>query len=152
MHNITSRATRVQTLFFILLYLQSHVTNKMFDCYLETGGLFRMIGRLMKAEATANQHLDPVDLMTLMGRYYQIWDDYNDLIDKDGNASDLDEGVYSFMLVHALTTASTSDVLQLKNLLGLRSRQGSLTKEQKNLIIGIINRAKSLETEGSLDM
>ncbi|KAK6540067.1 hypothetical protein TWF694_008897 [Orbilia ellipsospora] len=111
----------------------------------KTGGLFRIIGGLMRTEATQNGKVDIQELLTLLGRYYQIWDDYNDLISKDGSASDLDEGIYSFIMVHALTNSNPSDGLQIKSLLDLRSRQGSLTREQKALMMKVLARTKSLD-------
>ncbi|KAF3909844.1 Dimethylallyltranstransferase [Orbilia brochopaga] len=106
-----------------------------------------MASRLMKAEATANQDLDVEDLMTLLGRFFQIRDDYQNLKSKGystakGHLSDLDEGKYSFMLIHALN--NTKDK-QLSSLLQQRSRQGSLTLEQKAIVMKHLERTKSME-------
>ncbi|KAK6537360.1 hypothetical protein TWF694_011552 [Orbilia ellipsospora] len=111
----------------------------------KTGGLFRLVGSLMRTEATQHQDLCTDELLTLLGRYYQIWDDYNDMIAKDGSASDLDEGVYSFTLVHTLSNGTPNDVRQLKGLLQMRFQQGGLTKEQKETIMRIVKRSGSLE-------
>ncbi|KAK6530255.1 hypothetical protein TWF694_003618 [Orbilia ellipsospora] len=113
----------------------------------KTGGLFRFAGRLMKLEATQNKNLDVDDLLTLMGRYFQIRDDYQNLGSKDyaltkGSLTDLDEGKYSFILIHALN--NTRDA-QLRGLLELRSRTGGMTAEQKKLAMTIIGRTKSME-------
>ncbi|KAF3934230.1 Dimethylallyltranstransferase [Dactylellina cionopaga] len=84
-----------------------------------------------------------------MGRFFQIRDDYQNLGSEDysrakGSLSDLDEGKYSFMLIHALTTTKDS---QLKALLRLRPQQKDqkLTPEQKNLIMKIFTKTKSME-------
>lgn len=47
---------------------------------LETGGLFRMAAGMMRAEATKNYNLDTDKLMKILGKYYQLRDDYNDLV------------------------------------------------------------------------
>ncbi|KAK6520035.1 hypothetical protein TWF506_000326 [Arthrobotrys conoides] len=114
----------------------------------KTGGLFRMASRLMRDQATQNQDLEVEDLLTLMGRFFQIRDDYQNLGSVDyarakGSLSDLDEGKYSFMLIHALKNQSQNH--QLKCLLQMRSQKGQLTKEQKDLIMKIMRRSKSME-------
>ncbi|KAK6335565.1 hypothetical protein TWF696_002336 [Orbilia brochopaga] len=113
----------------------------------KTGGLFRMACRLVKDQATTNQDLDVEDLMTLMGRFFQIRDDYQNLKSKGystakGHLSDLDEGKYSFMLIHALNHAKDK---QLASLLQQRSRQGRLTPEQKTLVMKHLRTTKSME-------
>jgi len=46
---------------------------------IETGGLFRMASKMMQAEGTKNSDLNVDTLMSLLGRYYQMRDDYIDL-------------------------------------------------------------------------
>ena len=47
----------------------------------ETGGLFRMISRLVIAQSQSpNKPTDLDRLMTLLGRYFQIRDDYANLV------------------------------------------------------------------------
>lgn len=47
----------------------------------ETGGLFRMISRLVIAQSQSpNKPADLDRLMTLLGRYFQIRDDYANLV------------------------------------------------------------------------
>ncbi|KAK6524081.1 hypothetical protein TWF694_005744 [Orbilia ellipsospora] len=113
----------------------------------KTSGLFRMASRLMRAEATKNQNFEIEDLLTLMGRFFQIRDDYQNLCstkyaaDK-GSFSDLDEGKYSFMLIHALNSKEAG---QLKSILQMRARQGTLSTEQKAMIMAALARSKSME-------
>jgi hypothetical protein len=45
----------------------------------ETGGLFRMVSKMMQREATKNKDVNIDALMNLLGRYYQIRDDYQDI-------------------------------------------------------------------------
>jgi geranylgeranyl pyrophosphate synthase len=59
-----------------------------------------------------------------------------------GCLSDLDEGKYSFIIIHALNNANNG---RLKSLLQLRSRQGHLLAEQKTLIMKMLTRSRSLE-------
>ncbi|KAK6514433.1 hypothetical protein TWF506_008826 [Arthrobotrys conoides] len=82
-----------------------------------------------------------------MGRFFQIRDDHQNLRSIDyakakGSFSDLDEGKYSFMLIHALHQNTKSR--QLKSLLTMRS-QKTLSIEQKELIIRIMEQSKSME-------
>ncbi|KAK6344729.1 hypothetical protein TWF718_006687 [Orbilia javanica] len=114
----------------------------------KTGGLFRMASRLMRDQATQNRDLEVEDLITLMGRFFQIRDDYQNLGSVDyarakGSLSDLDEGKYSLMLIHALNNQKHNH--QLRSLLQTRSQNGILTKEQKNLIMKIMGRSRSME-------
>ncbi|EGX48138.1 hypothetical protein AOL_s00081g1 [Orbilia oligospora ATCC 24927] len=114
----------------------------------KTAGLFRMVSRLMRDQATQNKDLEVEELFTLIGRFYQIRNDYQNLNSPDyaggnGPFADLDEGKYSLMLVHALSNQKTN--LQLQSLLQQRSQQGSLTRQQKDLIMKIMAKSKSLE-------
>jgi hypothetical protein len=45
----------------------------------ETGALFKMVSRMMQAEAIKNKDVNIVTLMNILGRYYQIRDDYLDI-------------------------------------------------------------------------
>lgn len=58
----------------------------------KTGGFFRIVAELMfveaeasnsEADADANSNADLFDLTTLLGRYYQIRDDYKNLVSDD---------------------------------------------------------------------
>ncbi|KAK6527920.1 hypothetical protein TWF281_009181 [Arthrobotrys megalospora] len=120
----------------------------------KTGGLLRMACRLMKDQATKNRDLDLEDLLNIISRFFQIRDDYQNLQSTEystakGDLSDLDEGKYSFMLIHALNHSKDK---QLQSLIHLRSRQpdGKLSPEQKLLIMKIMARSKSLEYTGNV--
>ncbi|KAF3931012.1 Dimethylallyltranstransferase [Dactylellina cionopaga] len=118
----------------------------------KTGGLFRLACRLMRLEATRNKTLDTEYLFTMVGRFFQIRDDYHNLGSADyasqkGSLSDLDEGKYSFILVHALTSPTTNDGDKnlLLSLLRLRSVNSQLLPEQKQLVMKTLARTKSME-------
>ena len=49
----------------------------------ETGGLFRMASKMTQAEATKNKDINIDALMSLLGRYYQVKDDYQDIASPD---------------------------------------------------------------------
>jgi geranylgeranyl diphosphate synthase, type III len=46
----------------------------------KTGGFFRMVLRFMEVESNATPCQDLLHLITLLGRYYQIRDDYQNLV------------------------------------------------------------------------
>ncbi|KAF3070604.1 Ophiobolin F synthase [Daldinia childiae] len=113
----------------------------------KTGGLFRLLARLMTAESL---HVDQAvidPLCRLLGRYFQIRDDYQNLVSEEyttqkGFCEDLDEGKFSLPLIHAL--AHTDKALQLRGLLNQRRRNGQCTIEQKHLILTHMREAGSL--------
>ncbi|RQM19119.1 hypothetical protein B5M09_007807, partial [Aphanomyces astaci] len=77
----------------------------------KTGGLFRLAVGLMQAFSTNDQ--DFVPLVNQLGLYFQIRDDYINLVDKaymDGKSfcEDLTEGKFSFPLIFAIH-ADTAD-------------------------------------------
>ncbi|KAK3307854.1 isoprenoid synthase domain-containing protein [Chaetomium strumarium] len=119
----------------------------------KTSGLFRMLARMLDAKSTSPTKLDVVQLtrfMTLLGRLFQVRDDYMNLTSADytkqkGFCEDLDEGKYSLPLIHALSRAglpSGSTVLQ--NLLAQRHVQGRMSLAQKKLVL------QQLQQQGSL--
>nr|QXF69098.1 sesterbrasiliatriene [Penicillium arizonense] len=73
----------------------------------KTGGLFRLMLRLMDAEASVSSTASLAKLLTLTGRYYQIRDDYKNLTSQEytaqkGFCEDLSEGKFSLLLIHLL--------------------------------------------------
>lgn len=63
------------------LVLQSSF-HRTYEC-IETGGLFRLLSRLMVARSTLKHETDLGDLPTLFGRFFQIRDDYQNLVSAD---------------------------------------------------------------------
>ncbi|EXL70638.1 hypothetical protein FOPG_13561 [Fusarium oxysporum f. sp. conglutinans race 2 54008] len=99
----------------------------------KTGALFRLSLELLalNSEASVNDStLESLSsLVSLLGQYFQIRDDYMNLIDnrytdQKGFCEDLDEGKYSLTLMHALQRDSSG---LLANILSMRRFQGKLT-------------------------
>ncbi|KAL5341064.1 isoprenoid synthase domain-containing protein [Aspergillus crustosus] len=94
------------------LYWRFHHKCPSIDDYImmvdnKTGGLFRLILRLMEAESPTPSSENLSTLLTLTGRYYQIRDDYLSLTSADyttkkGFCEDLDEGKFSLPLIYLL--------------------------------------------------
>lgn len=139
----------------------------------KTGGLFRMLTRLMIAESpiAAKASSDPaVDnnnnnnknnndqnlnlLSSLIGRFFQIRDDYQNLASADyakqkGFAEDLDEGKYSFTLIHCIQTVQSdprfaSDAMLLRAFLLKRRFEGKLSHEAKREVLATMKKTGSL--------
>ncbi|KAI9841642.1 MAG: hypothetical protein M1837_000489 [Sclerophora amabilis] len=124
----------------------------------KTGGLFRIAYRLMQAESQVSPSPDVDTLMMLLGRYFQIRDDYMNLTSEEyagqkGSCEDLDEGKFSFPLIHCLSlppVPSPSGVaprLELQNIFMSRSRSEGhvLSPEMKLHILEILDSTGSLE-------
>ncbi|KAF2866146.1 isoprenoid synthase domain-containing protein [Massariosphaeria phaeospora] len=116
----------------------------------KTGGLFRFFARLLIAMSPhQHHHTSSLDhLCALLGRYFQIRDDYQNLASSDytaqkGFCEDLDEGKYSLPLIY--TVNNTSDMMLLSGLLQCRRFGGGLTFEQKVLML------EHIKASGSLD-
>ncbi|RHZ64856.1 hypothetical protein CDV55_102057 [Aspergillus turcosus] len=131
---------------------------KMVD--MKTGGLFRMLTRLMVAESPISDKMSVSDdalnqLSCLIGRFFQIRDDYQNLASADyakqkGFAEDLDEGKFSFTLIHCFRTVESEpkfagDAMQLRAFLMKRRLEGKLSNEAKREVLAIMKKTKSLE-------
>lgn len=131
---------------------------KMVD--MKTGGLFRLLTRLMVAESPAINNTSVSEnaldqLSCLMGRFFQIRDDYQNLASADyaqkkGFAEDLDEGKFSFTLIHALRAVESEprfagDAMQLRAFLMKRRLDGKLSNEAKREMLVILKKTNSLE-------
>ncbi|RAL66218.1 hypothetical protein DID88_005890 [Monilinia fructigena] len=118
----------------------------------KTGGLFRMAAGMMRAEATKNHDLDTDKLMKILGKYYQLRDDYNDLVastngakkDMDIIYNDLDQGSFTFPIIHALEKEVEKGDAELISILRSRKwNQGIISPETKKLAV------KKIEDMGS---
>ncbi|TLS27358.1 hypothetical protein PpBr36_04217, partial [Pyricularia pennisetigena] len=117
----------------------------------KTGALFLMVVRLMSTFLPASAPKAPLHrLMLLLGRYFQIRDDYVNLTstqytDSRGFCTDLDEGKCSFMILHAMNSAQPSARNLLRNLLLQTRRAGCAGERHKELMFSIIKESGSLE-------
>lgn len=124
----------------------------------KTGGLFRMLSRLMIAESPVSEKVsdDNLNLWScLIGRFFQIRDDYQNLASDDytkqkGFAEDLDEGKYSFTLIHCIQTLESEpkfagDAMQLRAFLMKRTLEGKLSNEAKREVLTTMKKTKSLD-------
>ena len=117
----------------------------------KTGGLFCMVAGLMQAEGCISNRELPINrMMTLLGRYFQIRDDYQNLASADytaakGFCEDLDEGKFSLPLIHTLRSSTNTQQQLLRDILQERRHQnGGMPLETKNLVV------KMMQDSGSL--
>jgi len=91
------------------------------------------------------------NLTVLIGRYFQVRDDYSNLSSPDyavqkGFCEDLDEGKFSFPIVHAL---NIHDVPVIPELVSFVEKKiagcGHLSKEQKVLVLEALDKSGSFE-------
>ncbi|KAI6774713.1 hypothetical protein HG530_001471 [Fusarium avenaceum] len=117
----------------------------------KTGALFRLSLELLVLNSEASISDSTLESLgravSLLGQYFQIRDDYMNLIDdkysdQKGFCEDLDEGKYSLTLIHALQSDSSGF---LTNILSMRRVHGKLTAEQKMLVLEV------MKANGSLD-
>ncbi|EDN94836.1 hypothetical protein SS1G_10711 [Sclerotinia sclerotiorum 1980 UF-70] len=87
-------------------------------------------------------------LMTLFGRYYQIQDDYKDLLPAVSNTpscTDLDQGNFSLPIIHAIRRQSEKGSTELLSILQSRAKTGGISAEMKKLVLSRLEEAGSLE-------
>ncbi|CDM32996.1 hypothetical protein DTO013E5_5797 [Penicillium roqueforti] len=105
----------------------------------KTGGLFRLISRLMRSEATVNRDLDISQFATLLGRHFQIRDDYQNLQSDDytknkGFCDDLDEGKLSFPIILSMQSPGFSNTA-LSSVFKGSQKGETLSPEMKQYIL-----------------
>ncbi|KMU72787.1 geranylgeranyl pyrophosphate synthetase [Coccidioides immitis RMSCC 3703] len=139
------------------LYWRHHVQCPSADDYItmvdnKTGSFFRLATRLMVAAAPSSfGSAELFQLVSLMGRYYQIRDDYQNLASDEGFCDDLSEGKFSLPLIHFLQHAPSQKADQIRGLIFHRhQRAGSPLKstisiETKQWILSEIKKVGSLE-------
>ncbi|KAJ6104679.1 isoprenoid synthase domain-containing protein [Penicillium sp. IBT 18751x] len=115
----------------------------------KTGGLFRLIARLM-SQCASSFHDSSIssDFMSLLGKYFQVRDDYMNLMDNEytsekGFCEDLDEGKFSFPLIHAWNSEPPD--LILRGILQERKLSGSLSVPHKKIVLDRLRRAGSMD-------
>ncbi|TVY73247.1 Ophiobolin F synthase [Lachnellula suecica] len=122
----------------------------------KTGGLFRMVSRMMQAEATKNTDINTNSLMNLFGRYYQVRDDYQDIlgtsVGKSGTYNDLDQGSFTLPVIHALEHQEKNGNTELLSILQANKTTTVLSPGMKALAVKQIEKAGSLRfTKSTLD-
>jgi ophiobolin F synthase len=129
---------------------------------MKTGGLFRMLTRMMIAESPAVDKVSNSDMNVfscLLGRFFQIRDDYQNLASADyakakGFAEDLDEGKYSFTLIHCIQTLEShpelaGEMMQLREFLVKRRHEGKLIQEAKREVLATMKKQKACSTHSA---
>ncbi|KAK4100847.1 terpenoid synthase [Parathielavia hyrcaniae] len=128
----------------------------------KTGGLFRLLSRLMCSHLDTGLASAIDNMVSQLGIYFQIRDDYENLnsaeyTSQKGFCEDLDEGKFSFPLVHFFTSAGTGTtttaaaVQQVREVLEQRretARRGlapPLSEAHKKLVL------QHLADSGALD-
>ena len=118
----------------------------------KTGGLFRLLARLMIAaspHSSESQLGNSIEaLVSLVGVQFQIRDDYQNLwsaeyADQKGFGEDLDEGKYSFPIIHALSCDHQVQIL--RELLCQQQTPRILSHEHKVAILRQLEQAGSLQ-------
>ncbi|KAJ6018568.1 hypothetical protein N7522_000635 [Penicillium canescens] len=112
----------------------------------KTTSLFRMAARLLQSEAKANRNLNISKFVATLGRFFQVRDDYQNLVSAEysnskGFCEDLDEGKFSLPVIHALQEEDN----ELQAIFEQRKRSGKLTHGLKQRILD------RLREKGSLD-
>ncbi|KAL4796622.1 putative geranylgeranyl diphosphate synthase [Aspergillus venezuelensis] len=135
------------------LYWTSNVICPSVDEYLhmiehKTGGLFRLFSRLMCFHSTNHAEADLTTLSKCLGRYFQIRDDYQNLVSAEytkqkGFCEDLDEGKFSLPIIHLLQSLPDNDVI--RNLWMQRRVHRTATQAQKQIILDLMKDRGSLE-------
>ncbi|KAK4032035.1 geranylgeranyl pyrophosphate synthase A [Parachaetomium inaequale] len=118
----------------------------------KTGGLFRLLSRLMCSHLDTETASAIDNLVQQIGIYFQVRDDFSNIDSAEYTAQkglyeDLDEGKLSFPLIHHLTTASPSSALQVREILEQRREAGAggLSEAHKELVL------RQLRESGSVD-
>ncbi|CAG8302891.1 unnamed protein product [Penicillium salamii] len=101
----------------------------------KTGGLFRLICRLMKSEAMHNRDLNLDHFATLLGRYFQIRDDYQNLLSakKKGFCEDFDKGKLSFPVILAMRSKEFATIFS--SIFNGHHSPGTLSLELKQYLL-----------------
>ncbi|KAH0559591.1 hypothetical protein GP486_003894 [Trichoglossum hirsutum] len=121
----------------------------------KTGGMFRMLLKLMVAESPLISTTVNFDKLTILfGRFFQIRDDYMNLQSRQyssqkGFCEDLDEGKFSYPIVHCIEHCPNfkDQIIGLFRQRTLNSRPTSamLSRESKMHILGCLTKSGAFE-------
>ncbi|POS74342.1 hypothetical protein DHEL01_v207267 [Diaporthe helianthi] len=116
----------------------------------KTGQLFSIATTLLLDAADANvETRESLNRLTcLLGRCFQIRDDYQNLVSDDyrkqkGFCEDLDEGKWSLALIHIFDKQPNH--LGLLNALSTGRKNGGMTLEQKQFVLDVIEEGGGLD-------
>ncbi|EQL30063.1 geranylgeranyl pyrophosphate synthase [Blastomyces dermatitidis ER-3] len=116
----------------------------------KSGSFFQLVMRLMSAESgnPAAPDTKLSHFINLLGRYYQIWNDYQNLESSEymamkGFCDDLSEGKLSIILIHTLQNSVAKD--RIKGLMFHREPGIELSDELKSYILSEMKAAGSLD-------
>ena len=104
----------------------------------KTGGLFRLSVGLMQAFATQNKSTDFTSLVNNMAAYFQIRDDFINLVDEEYMKSksfceDLTEGKFSFPVIHCIK--SSPDDHRLSSILKQRTDDTDVKRYAQKIMV-----------------
>lgn len=120
----------------------------------KTGGMFRMLAGLLRTETRRFEGVSFDKVLLLFGRFFQIRDDYMNLTsgqyeDQKGFCEDLDEGKFSYPVVHCLQHSKQfkSQVLSMfrQRSVSLGAAAETMSIESKRYLLGCLEEAGSLE-------
>ena len=104
----------------------------------KTGGLFRLTVGLMQAFATTNQTTDYTALVNNLAVYFQVRDDFINLVDEEYMKSksfceDLTEGKFSFPVIHCIR--SCPDDHRLSSILKQRTDDTDVKRYAQQIMV-----------------
>ncbi|KAF1942791.1 geranylgeranyl pyrophosphate synthase [Clathrospora elynae] len=125
----------------------------------KTGGLFRMLLQLIAGEKEQSPKCDMerlIRLVALLGRFFQVRDDYVNLksatyTEQKGFCEDLDEGKFSYPIVHFMQHAPAMLRAQVTSIFRQRPSGGTgrettpMTKEVKQHVLDLLESAGTFE-------
>ncbi|KAL4790061.1 terpenoid synthase [Aspergillus venezuelensis] len=121
----------------------------------KTGAMFRLCVQLMQVESSIPCHkITQSDFITQLGRYFQIRDDYQNLVSAEyttqkGFCEDLDEGKISLPLIYTIMDSSP-EALVVKGIFHHRPREGGLPMHLKEYILARMEEKGALSATHSL--
>ena len=121
---------------------------------LKTGAMFKMVLRLMQTATKEDlgSSVNFYPLAELLGRWYQIRDDYMNLngaqyTQEKGFCEDLDEGKFSYPIVRCCSSDSTAREIIMHT---FQRKQSTLALESKIRILNLMQEAGALQETHSL--
>ncbi|PWY81612.1 terpenoid synthase [Aspergillus sclerotioniger CBS 115572] len=116
----------------------------------KTGALFLMLLRLMQASSPISTSFDITHFCQLMGRWYQVRDDYMNLQSADysnlkGFCEDLDEGKFSYPVIRCCNTNDSARDIILGAFQTHRGTSEKLARATKLQILRLIDSTGALD-------